>query len=158
MDLDWLKDFSALAELKSFSRAADARNVTQPAFSRRIRALEDWIGTPLFLRGAQGASLTRAGIHFQPLAADMIRNLERARRDTRSVGERNTVTLSMAATSRAFIHVLPRMDPEPPSLRGAGSPQSNFGKHGSLRADHAQRGSPLPAVPLPSGGADPLRA
>ncbi|WP_027550401.1 LysR family transcriptional regulator [Bradyrhizobium sp. Cp5.3] len=98
MDLDWLKDFSALAELKSFSRAADARNVTQPAFSRRIRALEDWIGTPLFVRGAQGASLTPAGIHFQPLAEEMIRSLERARRDTRSVGERNTVALSMAAT------------------------------------------------------------
>jgi DNA-binding transcriptional LysR family regulator len=45
MDLDWLKDFLVLAEKRNFSRAADARNVTQPAFSRRIRALEDWIGT-----------------------------------------------------------------------------------------------------------------
>ena len=51
MDLDWLKDFLALAELKSFSRAADARNVTQPAFSRRVRALEEWVGTRLFSRG-----------------------------------------------------------------------------------------------------------
>lgn len=98
MDLDWLKDFSALAELKSFSRAADARNVTQPAFSRRIRALEDWIGTPLFVRGVQGASLTPAGHHFQPLAAEMVRSLDRARQDTRSVGERSTVALSIAAT------------------------------------------------------------
>lgn len=98
MDLDWLRDFSALAEHKSFSRAADARNVTQPAFSRRIRALEDWIGTPLFVRGAQGASLTPAGQHFQPLAADLIRNLDQAQRDTRSVGERDTVALSIAAT------------------------------------------------------------
>jgi DNA-binding transcriptional LysR family regulator len=98
LDLDWLKDFSALAELKSFSRAADARNVTQPAFSRRIRALEDWIGTPLFVRGALGASLTSAGQHFQPLATDLIRSLERAQRDTRSVGERDHVALSIAAT------------------------------------------------------------
>ncbi|MCS3731100.1 LysR family transcriptional regulator [Bradyrhizobium betae] len=98
MDIDWLKDFSALAELKSFSRAAEARYVTQPAFSRRIRALEDWIGTPLFARGAQGASLTSAGQHFQPLAADLIRSLERAQRDTRSVGERDHVALSIAAT------------------------------------------------------------
>ncbi|MEH2524781.1 MULTISPECIES: LysR family transcriptional regulator [unclassified Bradyrhizobium] len=98
MDLDWLKDFSALAELKTFSRAADARNVTQPAFSRRIRALEDWIGTPLFVRSAQGANLTPAGTHFESMAADMIRSLERARRDTRSVGERNTVALAIAAT------------------------------------------------------------
>jgi DNA-binding transcriptional LysR family regulator len=98
LDLDWLKDFSALAELKSFSRAADARNVTQPAFSRRIRALEDWIGTALFVRGVQGASLTSAGQHFHPLASELIRSLDQARRDTRSVGERDTVALSIAAT------------------------------------------------------------
>ena len=77
MDLDWLKDFLALAEQRNFSRAAEVRNVTQPAFSRRIRALEDWIGTPLFVRGAQGASLTPAGIHFQPLAEDLLRSLQR---------------------------------------------------------------------------------
>ncbi|HEX2474430.1 MAG TPA: LysR family transcriptional regulator, partial [Lacipirellulaceae bacterium] len=63
MDLDWLKDFLALAEQGNFSRAADVRNVTQPAFSRRIRAMEDWIGVPLFVRGAQGTSLTPAGAH-----------------------------------------------------------------------------------------------
>jgi hypothetical protein len=60
MQLDWLKDFLALAEQRNFSRAADARIVSLPAFSRRIRALEDWIGTPLFVRGAQGAILTQA--------------------------------------------------------------------------------------------------
>jgi LysR family transcriptional regulator, hypochlorite-specific transcription factor HypT len=98
MDLDWLKDFVALAEQGNFSRAADARNVTQPAFSRRIRALEDWIGAPLFERGAQGATLNAAGSHFRPLADDMIRMLDRARRDTKAVGERETATLSIAAT------------------------------------------------------------
>jgi DNA-binding transcriptional LysR family regulator len=98
MDLDWLKDFLALAEQGNFSRAADARNVTQPAFSRRIRALEDWIGAPLFERGAQGATLTAAGSHFRPLADDMMRTLHRARRDTKAVGERETATLSIAAT------------------------------------------------------------
>ena len=61
MDLDWLRDFLALADERNFSRAADARHVTQPAFSRRIRALEDWIGAPLFERNAQGATLTPAG-------------------------------------------------------------------------------------------------
>lgn len=98
MDLDWLKDFLALAELKSFSRAADARNVTQPAFSRRVRALEDWIGTRLFVRGPQGVSLTEAGTHFLPQAADIMRSVERARRDTRSVGEQGGGGLSIAAT------------------------------------------------------------
>ena len=98
MEIDWLKDFLALEEHGSFSRAADARNVSQPAFSRRIRALEDWIGAPLFRRGAQGAGLTLAGAHFKPLAGDLLRAIEQARRDTRAVGERDTASLSIAAT------------------------------------------------------------
>ena len=98
MEIDWLKDFLALEEHGSFSRAADARNVSQPAFSRRIRALEEWIGAPLFQRGAQGAGLTLAGAHFKPLAGELLRAVEQARRDTRAVGERDTASLSIAAT------------------------------------------------------------
>ncbi|MCK8786226.1 LysR substrate-binding domain-containing protein [Roseomonas sp. NAR14] len=98
MELDWLGDFLALAAQRNFSRAADSRNVTQPAFSRRIRALEDWIGTPLFRRGAQGAELTEAGAHLRPLAEDLLARLHRARQDTRALGERGTATLAIAAT------------------------------------------------------------
>jgi LysR family transcriptional regulator, hypochlorite-specific transcription factor HypT len=98
MELDWLKDFLALAEQGNFSRAADVRNVTQPAFSRRIRALEDWIGAPLFVRSAQGATLTAADAYFRPLADDMMRTVDRVRRDTRAVDERQTTSLSIAAT------------------------------------------------------------
>ncbi|HWU74121.1 MAG TPA: LysR family transcriptional regulator, partial [Sphingomonas sp.] len=54
MELAWLEDFIALSETGNFSRAAELRHVTQPAFSRRIRALEDWVGTPLFERTPQG--------------------------------------------------------------------------------------------------------
>ena len=57
MELNWLEDFLALAERRNFSRAAEARHVTQPAFSRRIRALEDWVGTPLVVRASQGVVL-----------------------------------------------------------------------------------------------------
>ncbi|WP_160123586.1 LysR family transcriptional regulator [Rhodovarius lipocyclicus] len=98
MELDWLKDFLALAEQRNFSRAAELRHVTQPAFSRRIRALEDWIGTPLFQRGAQGAELTPAGAHFHPLAEELLHRLHHARRDTKAVAEREAASLSIAAT------------------------------------------------------------
>jgi DNA-binding transcriptional LysR family regulator len=40
MELIWFEDYLALAETLNFSRAAELRHVTQPAFSRRIRALE----------------------------------------------------------------------------------------------------------------------
>lgn len=98
MELDWLKDFLALAEQKTFSRAAEVRHVSQPAFSRRIRALEEWVGTSLFVRGAQGATLTPAGARFEPAVQNLIRDLDRARRDTKAVGAYDTATLSIAAT------------------------------------------------------------
>ena len=98
MDFDWLRDFLALAEHRTFSRAAEVRNITQPAFSRRVRALEEWIGTALFARSAQGAALTPAGLYFRPQAQALLGLLERARRETRSVGESETAALAIAAT------------------------------------------------------------
>ncbi|MDC7785251.1 LysR family transcriptional regulator [Rhodoplanes sp. TEM] len=98
MDLDWLRDFLELAEHRNFSRAADARHVSQPAFSRRIRALEDWVGTPLFARGPSGVTVTPAGRHLRPLVEGVLRDLDRARRETRDFGEREMATLSIAAT------------------------------------------------------------
>ena len=42
METKWLEDFVSLAETRSFSRSAQLRHVTQPAFSRRIQSLEAW--------------------------------------------------------------------------------------------------------------------
>lgn len=44
MDIKWIEDFLVLAEQGSFTKAAETRFVTQPAFSRRIRSLETWLG------------------------------------------------------------------------------------------------------------------
>lgn len=64
MELKWLDDYIALIELGSFSRAAEARFVTQPAFSRRIRALENWLGVSLIDRNQYPTALTSAGQAF----------------------------------------------------------------------------------------------
>ena len=93
-----MKDFQALAETGNFSRAAEMRNVTQPAFSRRIRALEDWVGTALFERGARGATLTAAGVYFSPQVGELLSSLDRARRGAQAAGERNAASLTIAAT------------------------------------------------------------
>ena len=95
VELAWLEDFVALAEKGSFSRAAEARHITQPAFSRRVRALEDWVGTALFVRSPQGTSLTPAGEQFRHRAASLVRDLNQLRRDTRDAA---TETLHFAAT------------------------------------------------------------
>lgn len=98
MELVWLEDFVALSDTSNFSRAAELRHVTQPAFSRRIRALEGWVGTPLFERTAQGTHLTPAGEQFARGAPGLVRTITDLRRDAREVGGRETATLHFAAT------------------------------------------------------------
>ena len=52
MQLKWLEDLQALAQTRSFTRAAELCYLTQPAFGRRIKALEAWVGAPLIQRPA----------------------------------------------------------------------------------------------------------
>ncbi len=61
MTLIQLRHFIALAELGSFSRAAEGLHLTQPALSRSIRALEDALGQPLFDRIGRRNELTAYG-------------------------------------------------------------------------------------------------
>jgi LysR family transcriptional regulator, hypochlorite-specific transcription factor HypT len=81
MKLEWIKDLQALFETGSFSRAADRRHVTQPAFSRRIQALETWVGTPLVDRESSPPTLTSTGKLFLSRSADLIRQAELLRQD-----------------------------------------------------------------------------
>jgi len=71
MNLRWLKDFAAVAELGSFSRAADARAITQPAMSRHIKGLEDQLGFRLIDRSVFPATLTAEGEQFHTLQCSM---------------------------------------------------------------------------------------
>ena len=86
METKWLEDFVSLAETRSFSRSAQMRHVTQPAFSRRIQALEAWAGADLVDRSNYPTRLTPAGetLHAQALeilvALQSARNLMRAHR------------------------------------------------------------------------------
>ena len=98
MELIWFEDYLALAECLNFSRAADARHVTQPAFSRRIRALEEWVGAPLFARTTHTVCLTPAGEHFRMQAQILTRALHQLRRETVEVAGRGAAMLSFAAT------------------------------------------------------------
>lgn len=76
MDIDWLKDFEALVAQKNFSRAAEERNVSQPAFSRRIRALEEEVGVRLINRQTLPLSLTPAGDVFLSQSRVMLRTYQ----------------------------------------------------------------------------------
>lgn len=63
MELKWLDDYIALIETGTFSAAAERRHVSQPAFSRRIQMLEEWLGVTLIDR-------SRKPLQFTPVAAE----------------------------------------------------------------------------------------
>lgn len=108
LDLEWLEDFLALAETGNFSRAAEARAIAQPAFSRHIRALEDWVGVELFDRSAHPAALTAAGQRFLPLLETILANLEAARIKARAAHDLAAASLRFAATHVLSLTFFPR--------------------------------------------------
>lgn len=105
MELSWLEDFTALVEAANFSRAAQARNLTQPAFSRRIRQLEDWVGTPLFDRNAQRP--TPAGEAFRAVADEVLRRLHQGRDEACEIAQGSAGALIFAATHALSLTFFP---------------------------------------------------
>lgn len=84
METKWLEDFVSLAETRSFSRSAQLRHVTQPAFSRRIQALEAWAGIDLVDRSAYPTRLTPAGETLHAQALEVLDALQATRNMMRS--------------------------------------------------------------------------
>lgn len=68
MDFEQLRTFMEVSRLRSFSRAADKLNVTQPAISAQIRTLENEVGARLFDRDGGKVTFTAAGKVFEPFA------------------------------------------------------------------------------------------
>lgn len=107
MELKWLEDFLSLARTKSFSRSAEERNVTQSALSRRIQALERWVGAPLVDRSSYPARLTREGQAFRDAAEQAVRDLARARDQARSTRRRAENTVLFTATHSIALSFFP---------------------------------------------------
>ena len=108
MNLIWLHDFLALAATGNFSRAAEDRHSSQPAFSRRIRALEEWMGADLFDRSSQPATLTEVGEWFAGVAQELIARVARVPGDAQKIAEASSVTLRIASTHALSFTFLPR--------------------------------------------------
>ena len=108
MNISWLEDFLALAFTKNFSRAADLRHMTQPAFGRRIRALEEWLGASLFDRSTQPVTLTETGEWFRKVAQDLLAQVARLPVEARAIEESWATTLQFAATHTLSFSFMPK--------------------------------------------------
>jgi len=102
MDVRQLRYFLSVADLESFSRAAAALRIAQPALSRQIRQLEHELGVQLFSRHARGVHMTAAGRLLRERACLTLRQIDETRHEL------------MAAATDAVGQVAIGM---PPSLR-----------------------------------------
>ena len=108
LNLSWLEDFLALAASGNFSRAADERHMTQPAFSRRIRALEAWVGAELFDRSVQPATLTDTGQWFDAVARDLLARAAKIPGEAQAFHAVNSTTLRIASTHALSFTFMPQ--------------------------------------------------
>lgn len=133
MDLKWLNDLVALSETGGFAKAARRRRVTQPAFSKRIRALEDWVGVKLVSRDAHPVRLTEAGERFLIAARQITEAVLAAKSEAQAAdGQKPDLVVFTAATTlsqRFFPKWITRMKARCPDLRARMQHYGHFNAH-----------------------------
>nr|WP_267957597.1 LysR substrate-binding domain-containing protein [Halomonas zhangzhouensis] len=102
LETKWLEDFVALANTRSFSASARQRHVTQPAFSRRIRALEQAVGVTLVDRSTTPINLTPEGQLFLVTARNLVEQLNECLGHLRGVSMAREALDIVAAHSLAL--------------------------------------------------------
>ena len=100
--------FEAAASARSFTRAADALNVTQGAVSRQVRQLEGFLGKPLFRRAERSVFLTDAGEDYYLTVRHLLDQLQVATRALRHAEEVDQVTVA-TSSALASLYLLPRL-------------------------------------------------
>lgn len=104
IETKWLYDFIALEEYRSFTLAAEKRNISQSSFSRRIRALETAIGFELFDRNASPLKLTEQGRLFHAHIRSTLDDLEYQLNKLHGGSHyKNKITLAAAHSLSVFI-------------------------------------------------------
>ena len=109
MELKWIEDFVCLANIGSFWKASEERHVSQPALSRRIKALEDWLGVTLVDRSTYPVTLTPFGRQFLPYAQDILRTAKGIREEFRLLAGAGRDEVRIAALHTLSLHLLPEL-------------------------------------------------
>ncbi|MCG4454825.1 LysR family transcriptional regulator [Pseudomonas sp. MMS21-TM103] len=107
MDLATLNAFIAIAELGSFSEAAERLHLTQPAVSKRIASLEQQLNVRLFDRLGREVSLTEAGRALLPRAYQILNVLDDTRRALTNLSGEVSGRLTLATSHHIGLHRLP---------------------------------------------------
>lgn len=109
IETKWLEDFLSLATTQSFSRSAEERHMTQPAFSRRIRALEYAVGCDLVDRGQVPVRLTDEGQLFQVTARNLVSQLQDSIEHLQSLRKRGVRVIDFAVSHTLSLSLFPSL-------------------------------------------------
>ncbi|HFV1470436.1 TPA: hypochlorite stress DNA-binding transcriptional regulator HypT [Escherichia coli] len=109
IETKWLYDFLTLEACRHFSQAAKERNISQPAFSRRIKALEAAIGVVLFDRTSTPLQLTEGGKLFHSQARSLLQQLECNLRELNGQNLLGVPNIKIAAAHSLSLGVLPKL-------------------------------------------------
>lgn len=107
IETKWLYDFLTLEKCRNFSQAAVSRNVSQPAFSRRIRALEQAIGVELFNRQVTPLQLSEQGKIFHSQIRHLLQQLESNLAELRGGSDYAQRKIKIAAAHSLSLGLLP---------------------------------------------------
>lgn len=102
MEFDQLRYFLRIAELASFTRAADELRLSQPALSRSIQKLEEELGQPVFERKTRSVTLTDAGLLLQSRAQQMLAMLDDTKAEITDDGKSGRVRIGAIPTIAPF--------------------------------------------------------
>jgi DNA-binding transcriptional LysR family regulator len=107
MDINQLEVLLAVANEKSFSRAAESLHRTQPAVSQAIRRLEEELGESLFDRSSNDGTLTAAGRVLFDVAQQMVNLRHYAHTSIKELKDLQHGKLSLSANEYTVMYLLP---------------------------------------------------
>jgi DNA-binding transcriptional LysR family regulator len=107
MRLEWLEDICAVTETGSFTEAAERRHLTQSAFSRRIKSIEDYLGVPLFDRNHKPITLTSTLLDHNDRIAQIAQDLRHLISDLQLGEKRSSKRVVLASLHSLTTSVTP---------------------------------------------------
>lgn len=107
MNLDQLRILQAVAQSRSFTRAAEIVHLTQPGISKHVKQMEEYFGVPLFDRSGRKATLTEAGAVLYAATQEIMSTMDGAERRIDDLKGLRGGKLRLGSSFPIGVYVLP---------------------------------------------------
>ena len=107
MNLDQLRILQAVAQSRSFTRAAEIVHLTQPGISKHVKQMEEYFGVPLFDRSGRKATLTEAGAVLYAATQEIMSTMDGAERQIDDLKGLRGGKLRLGSSFPIGVYVLP---------------------------------------------------